>query len=104
MKKTAFAFLLLALGVASAKTYNVTLFQPSMVAGTELAAGDYKLEVEGTKATLKAGKKTTTCNVRIEKAADKSSSTRLRMVAKDGKMHLSEIRLGGTDTKVIVED
>jgi hypothetical protein len=104
MKKTAFVFLLLALGVAGAKTYSVTLFQPSVVGGTELAAGDYKLDVEGSKATLKAGKTTATCNVRIEKAAEKSSSTRLRLVAKDGKMHLQEIRLGGTDTKVVVEN
>ena len=47
-----------ALVTASAATYRVTLFQPSVVNGTELAPGDYKLELKDTQVVLSKGKAT----------------------------------------------
>jgi hypothetical protein len=94
-------FLTLALMVASAATYNVTLFQPSFVGGKELKAGDYKLTVEGDKAILSMGKQKVEAAAKITTADTRFSSTSVRYVTEDGKMKITEIRLGGTNQKLI---
>jgi hypothetical protein len=43
MMKIAVAFLTVALSMASAKSYSVNVFQPAVLAGTELETGEYKL-------------------------------------------------------------
>lgn len=87
--------------VASAATYRVTLFQPSVVGGTELKAGDYRLEVNDTKATLVKGKQSAEATVKVENGDKKFSSTTVRYANADGKYSIQEIRLGGTSTKLI---
>ncbi len=101
MKRFLFAFLMLAVALASAKTYNVTLFQPSVVGGTELQPGEYKLDVQDTKAVIKAGGKLIESDVKVETAESKFSSTSVRYANSDGKYRIQEIRLGGTKTKLI---
>jgi len=91
-------FLSVALMVASAATYNVTLFQPSTVAGKELKAGDYKVTLDGDKAIISMGKQKVEAPAKIETADTKFSSTSVRYTTEDGKM---EIRLGGTNQKVV---
>ena len=49
MKKLVLAFVIISVSIASAKTYNLTLYQPSVVAGTELKPGDYKIDVQDNK-------------------------------------------------------
>ena len=56
LKKFVLAFAILALAVASAATYRVTLVQPSVVKGNELKAGDYRLNVQNDKVTIVNGK------------------------------------------------
>lgn len=90
-----------ALMVASAATYNVTLFQPSIVAGTELKAGDYKVTVAGDKAVISMGKQKVEAPAKMETADSKFSSTSVRYTTEDGKMKIQEIRLGGTNQKVV---
>ncbi len=104
MKRFLFAFLMLAVALASAKTYNVTLFQPSFVGGTELQPGEYKLDVQDTKVVIKAGGKLIESDVKIETADSKFSSTSVRYASGDGKYRIQEIRLGGTKTKLIFND
>jgi hypothetical protein len=87
--------------VASAATYNVTLFQPSMVSGTELKPGDYKLTVEDGKAMISKGKEKVEAAVRLENGDTKNSSTSVRYINENGKMKVQEIRLGGTNTRVV---
>ncbi len=104
MKKFVFVFLVLALAVASAKTYKITLFQPSVVSGTELKPGDYKLDLQDTKVVIKAGNKTVESTVKIETADSEFSTTSVRYANGDGKYRIQEIRLGGTKTKLIFSD
>ena len=53
MKKLFVSFLMAAaLSVASAATHRLTLFQESIVAGTTLKPGEYKLVVEDGKAVI----------------------------------------------------
>jgi hypothetical protein len=91
-----------ALAVASAaSTYSVTLAQPSTIGGTELKAGDYKLQVEGQQATLKSGKNTVQAAVKVETGDQKFATTAVVYASADGKNRIAEIRLGGTNTKVV---
>jgi hypothetical protein len=102
MKKILLSFATLALAVASAaQTHRVTLFQPSMVNGTELKPGEYKVTVDGNKATLSSGKTSVSADVKTETADSKFSSTTVRYSNGDGKYTVQEIRLGGTTTKVV---
>ena len=94
-------FLTVGLMVASAASYNVTLFQPSTVAGKELKAGDYKLSIDKDKAIISIGKEKIEASVRIETADTKFSSTSVRYTSQDGKMKVQEIRIGGTNQKVV---
>jgi hypothetical protein len=41
-------------------------------------------------------------NVKVESTSTKHRSTTLVMEERDGKMHIREILLGGTDTKLVV--
>lgn len=98
-KKILFAMTTVALAVASAaSSYRVTLFQPSNLGGTELKAGDYKIELKDNKAVVKDGKKVIEADVKVETADQKFSSTTVRYL--DGGK-IQEIRLGGTNTKLV---
>jgi hypothetical protein len=104
MTKTAkllILFLTVALMVASAASYNVTLFQPSVVGGKELKAGDYKVTIDGDKAIISMGKQKVEASAKIETAYSKFSSTSVRYTSEGGKMKIQEIRLGGTNQKLI---
>ncbi|HVO96718.1 MAG TPA: hypothetical protein VMT15_01560 [Bryobacteraceae bacterium] len=102
MKKMLLLFVTLALAVASAaSSYHFSLFQPSYVGGKELKAGDYKLELNGDKATIKVGKETFEATVKVENGSEKFTETSVRYTSADGKMSVQEIRLGGTKTKLV---
>ena len=92
----------LALAIASAaSTYHFSLFQDSYVAGKALKAGDYKVELNGDKAIIKAGKQAIEAAVKVENGTEKFSETSVRYATADGKMTVQEIRLGGTSTKLV---
>lgn len=90
-----------ALAAASAATHKVTLFQASMLNGAELKPGNYKLTVDGNKAVLSSGKQQYEASVKTETADSKFSSTSVRYQNGDGKYRIQEIRLGGTNTKIV---
>lgn len=102
MKKLLFGFSTIALAIASAAVnYKVTLFQPSIVAGTELKPGQYKIEVDNNKAVLKNGKTVVEADVKVETGDEKYPSTSVRYANADGKYKVQEIRVGGTNTKLV---
>lgn len=103
-KKLLVVFALLGLAVASAKQYSLTLFQPSVLGATELKAGDYKVEVTGDKVVIKSGKVTGEAAVKVETGNEKFRSTSVRYANGDGKYQIQEIRLGGTNMKLIVNN
>ena len=104
MKKFVFSLATFALAAASAaESHRLTLFSPATVNGQELKAGEYRLELEGSKAVIKRGKESVEAIVRIESADQKYSSTAVRFLTGDGKNKINEIRLGGTKTRVVFE-
>jgi hypothetical protein len=102
VKKLALSLSVFALAVASAASkYTVTLYQPSIVNGTELKPGDYKVEVNDNTVTISKGKQSVQAPVKTETADSKFSSTSVRYLNGDGKYRVQEIRIGGTNTKLV---
>ncbi len=88
---------------ADAMSSKVTLFQPSTLNGVELKPGEYKVQVEGDKLTLQNGKTKAEASVKTEQNDAKFGSTSIRyMNGGINKMRITEIRLGGTNTKLVV--
>jgi hypothetical protein len=89
---------------SSAGNYRITLLQPSLVHGTELKAGDYKLEVDNDKAVFRNGKKEMEAPVKVESGDEKFSRTTFKYNQAEGKYQLQEIRIGGSHTKLVFEN
>ncbi len=102
MRRIAVAFLTIGLAMASAKSYTVNIFEPAVLAGQELKAGEYKLELTGNKMTLKAGKQVAESNVTVENLPSPNPTTSMKMDTTAGKPQIKEIRLGGTKMKLVV--
>ncbi|HVN05972.1 MAG TPA: hypothetical protein VMT86_16235 [Bryobacteraceae bacterium] len=104
MKKALlFACLLAGMAFASAKSYTLTLFEPAMIGGTELKAGDYRFQVQDQKLLIKHGKETTEANVKVETGDAKYPSTKVRYANADGKNKIEEIVVGGTNMKLVLD-
>ena len=103
LKKTVFLTLitLMAVAFATAKTYPVKLHKPSMVEGKELKPGSYKVELAGEKVKITNGKETVETVAKTEDGPVRFASTSVRYTGENGKMKISEIRLGGTSTKLV---
>ncbi len=80
----------------------MNLFQPAVLAGTELKVGEYKLEINGEKVQLKNGRLLVEANVKVETTPERNGSTSLRLENNGGRLHIKEIRLGGTSMKLVV--
>ncbi|HYW48889.1 MAG TPA: hypothetical protein VE959_38855 [Bryobacteraceae bacterium] len=106
-QKLVLTFVILALAVATAGTvpgvgnYKLTLLQPSVVNGTELKAGDYRLSLANDMVKIVSGKLSVEVPVKVETADQKFDSTAIRYTDKGGKAAISEIRLGGTKTRLV---
>lgn len=104
MRKLLILFAIAALSVASAATFKVKLYQQSLVGQTELKPGDYKLELKDSKVVISGRKQTVEAPVKVEPADRAFSSTSVKFENGDGKYRISEIRLGGTKTKLVFEN
>jgi hypothetical protein len=83
--------------------YKVTLFEAAAVPGAVLPAGDYKLELKDNKLTFVAvnGKVPVEVTVKVETGDKKFDGTSVRLDTAAGKAMISEIRLGGTKTRLV---
>jgi hypothetical protein len=100
VKNILLGFATFGLAIASAaSSYNVTFYQPVMINGSELKAGDYKVELKDKMAVIKQGKNVTEAPVTVENEAQKFQRTSVRLNG----MQVEEIRLGGTSTRIVFE-
>lgn len=105
MKKLFLCLTTLALAAAQAATnHQIKLFQPTVINGTELKPGSYKLQLDGSKATITDGKSSVEASVKVEETDKKNASTAVRYELQNGKYAVSEIRVGGTKTKLVFHD
>src|SRR5205807_1513458 len=96
--------LTLAISVAYAGTsYRLNLYRPTTVNGTELKAGEVKIELQDNKVILKQGKTTAEATVRVETGGQKFLSTSVGYGGDASPSDIQEIRLGGTSTKLLFE-
>jgi len=103
MKKALVTIFALGLSVAyAASSYHVTLYKATTVNGTELKAGDYKLEIQGNKAVFKQGRTTAESTVRVENGEQKFLSTSVGYEG-DHANQIQEIRIGGTSLKLLFD-
>jgi hypothetical protein len=95
-------FALASLGIASAKTYDIRLDNPTKVGDTQLKAGEYKVKLEGTQAKFKGvdNSQTLTAPVKIESNGSKFNQTAVQTNSQSGSDVLQEIDLGGSTTKL----
>lgn len=100
VKNFLLGFASIALAAASAaSSYNVTFYQPVMVNGSQLKAGDYKLELKGDTAVIKQGKTETEAPVKVENDGQKYQRTAVRLNGSQ----VEEIRIGGTSTRLVFD-
>jgi hypothetical protein len=100
VKNILLGFASLALAVASAaSSYRVTFYEPVMINGSELKPGDYKLELKDKTAVISQGKTVAEVPVTIQNDSQKYQRTAVR---RNG-MQVEEIRLGGTNTRVVFD-
>jgi hypothetical protein len=87
------------MGIAmAASSYKITIYAPVIAGNTQLAAGQYLVEVKGDKVVLSQGKKTVEIPATVEKAGEKKFSA-TTYVTEDSK--IKEIDLAGTTDKVV---
>ena len=96
-----FGTLALAMASAASSSYRVTLYQNATVNGTQLKAGDYKVEIVNDTITFKQGKTTAEAKAKVEESAKKILSTSVDVDSDTNQ--LKEIRLGGTNKIVVLE-
>jgi len=104
-KKFVLSFVILALAAAFAGTvpsvhsYRITLAQAAIVNGTDLKAGEYRLNVDASKITLVNGKLSVDVPAKIETVEKKFDDTAIRYTGNV----IAEIRIGGTKTKIVLQ-
>ena len=102
--KLALCFAIAGLMLAHAKSYSMNLYQPAMAGGTELAPGEYQVELVDQKAVITRGKTRAETAVKVANADKKYSTTTVSLATGNGKARIQEIHLGGTTTKLIFGD
>jgi hypothetical protein len=104
MKKAGLLVCLAAsLALAGTKSFNVTFHEPSVIGGTEFKPGDYKVQLDEQKLVIKHGGAITEAPVKVQTGDAKYNSTVVRYDTADGKYRVQEIRLGGTNMKLVLE-
>jgi hypothetical protein len=96
-----FSFASLALLASAAPAYKVTLTEPAVIAGSVVKAGDYRIVVNGDKATLTSGKTSLEVPVKVETGTQKFQYTSVESRSEGGKTMLDDIHVGGTSTTLV---
>jgi hypothetical protein len=106
LKKVVLLFAIFAFAVsagsvpAKVTSFKVTITQPATVKGQDLKTGEYSLSLNGEKLTIAKGKQSFEVPVKVETVDRKFDGTAVRYSG-TGKMEITEIRVGGTKTKLI---
>lgn len=96
-----FCFASLALLASAAPAYKVTLTESAVIAGSVVKPGDYRIVVNGDKATLTSGKISLEVPVKVETGTQKYQYTSVESRIEAGKTVLDDIHVGGTSTTLV---
>jgi D-alanyl-D-alanine carboxypeptidase len=96
------ALFLVSVCAASAKQYTVTFVKPVQVGSVKLAAGEYKVKVDGNNAVFTdSQKKTFTAPAKVQKLEKKTPYTAAETKDVDGGTRVDAIDLEGADFKIV---
>lgn len=104
MKKILLVCVFAGMALAASKSYTFTLYEPATVGGTELKPGSYKVDVTEQKAILHNGKQTSELPVKVEENPSRYLQTTVRLVNENGKYRVEEIHIGGSKTKLVLNE
>jgi hypothetical protein len=107
MKKLAFSALTFAVAAAlgASSAHSIKLDKPAVISGAELKPGEYKLEVNGDRVTISNKKASVDATAQVETTTgEKFRATTMCCVGDDGKYNLQEIRVGGTNQKLVLSN
>ena len=90
------------MSIAVAKTYDISFSSPTKVGNLQLKAGDYRMSVNGNKATFTdvSTLKTVTTEVKVETTDTKFDETRIDATTDGGTTVVKDIELGGSKIKI----
>lgn len=96
-----FAFLMVS--VASAKTYTVRLSQDAKVGSADVKAGEYKIQVDGSKVVFLDNRKRPAAetDAKVETNETKYKVTAVSVKEVNGANRVLSITLGGSTTKLV---
>jgi hypothetical protein len=105
MKRLLFVFLIAALAVCFAHTYQVQVYQKAEVGNQVLQPGTYKVFLNDAedKMTISQGKVSVEVPIKVEIEKKKFDTTTMRVVDENGKPMVREIRLGGSNKRLTVQ-
>jgi hypothetical protein len=90
-------------GIASAKSYDVTLSAPAKAGGVQMAAGEYEVKVVGNGfavfTNVDSGKKFLTL-VKVQDTGKKFEQTAVDSKTEGGAKHITAIELEGSSTMI----
>ena len=87
-------------GIASAKSYDITLGAPAKADGLEMAAGKYQVKVVGSYAiftSIDSGRKFV-APVKVQNVGKKFEQTAVDTTIQDGAKQITGVELGGSST------
>ena len=90
------------MSVALAKTYDISFSTPTKVGSVQLKPGDYRMAVNGTKATFTDVNtlKTITTTVKVETTDTKFDETKVNTTTDGGASVVKDIEIGGSKMKL----
>jgi hypothetical protein len=90
-------------GIASAKSYDITLVTPAKAGGVQMAAGNYAVKVVGSGfavfTNVDSGKKFLTL-VKVQDTGKKFEQTAVDSKTEGGAQHITGIELEGSSTMI----
>ena len=97
------ALALCTLSLASAKTYEITLANPSKAGTADLKAGQYLLKINGNNATFVKvdGGKNVTVPVKVVNGEKKFETTTVDAAKEGDTQVIKDVELGGSKTQIV---
>jgi hypothetical protein len=89
------------LAAGAESRYTVTIGEQAEIGAQSVKPGEYRVEVEGNKATLKGAGKSVETGVRVVEGDAKFPRTSVRYSVAGGKYRLEQIQIGGTKTTLV---
>jgi hypothetical protein len=95
------ALISMGLAAGAASRYTVTIGERAEVGEQSIKPGEYSVEVQGNKATLKGAGTSVETGVRVVEGDAKFPRTSVRYNLAGGKYRIEQIQIGGTKTTLI---